>query len=268
MNMIEEKVYKETSIIKDSIEEHTKLIVEVKELRSEFINLQSEVKELRSENDSLRSEVNNQKCEIDELRGIKKEIYYQKYLEKHFGASHKVVKYGTTDITTETHHIEIKNWKQYKHCAGQLSCYNHNDNKKLIAAFYGEYKDKDKVIDLFHDKGIEVWDLIKNPFGIDIEKHKLESDNNDDHIINWLEANVVYKQYGILRIKMVCELIGNSLDTKFNNNQKGEIRHKVSKWIKSKYPNVNHIFQDNYSINNTKYRGWIHLDIKEGVDMS
>ena len=39
----------------------------------------------------------------------RKELFYQKYLEKYCNnKSHKVTKFGITDISTDTHHIEIK----------------------------------------------------------------------------------------------------------------------------------------------------------------
>jgi hypothetical protein len=53
---------------------------------------------------------------------------------------------------------------------GQILSYNHNDNKKLIVAFFGKYKDQDKVIELFHSNCIDIWILHDTPHSVSIEE--------------------------------------------------------------------------------------------------
>lgn len=155
--------------------------------------------------------LNKQQIEINELKEqlsiykeTHKEIYYQKFLEQYFQSSHAVTKYGTTDISTETHHIEIKNWKHYKNALGQLKSYNHTDNKKLIVAFFGEYKNKDKVIELFHANDINVWELIKAPEKIEIIKHEKENNlifvekyikKHENGFIKWTDMWKLYQEW-------------------------------------------------------------------------
>jgi hypothetical protein len=128
-------------------------------LKQEF---QEQIKSLRTEMYGL---INELREEIDSLKENKREIYYQRFLEKMLGSGHNITKYGITDITTNTQHIEIKCWKNYKNCMGQLLAYNHRDTKQMIAAFYDEpgktYKDKEKVIDLLKSNNIDTWELIK-----------------------------------------------------------------------------------------------------------
>jgi hypothetical protein len=51
---------------------------------------------------------------LESLERKRNEIYYQKFLEKRLGATHKRTDYGTTDISTKNIHIEIKHWRDYK----------------------------------------------------------------------------------------------------------------------------------------------------------
>lgn len=176
--------------------------------------------------------------DVDTIAENKKEIYYQKFLEKHLQASHKVTKYGITDITTDTAHIEIKCWKGYKACVGQLLCYNHNDNKQMIAAFYGDYKDKTKVIELCHDKGIEVWDLVKSPNDVDIVKHHLPSTlQPNDNLVEWLNKHIVLQQGSKLEAKVLSQIFF-ACQHGICNQSKGAFIKRVELHIKSQFPGV------------------------------
>lgn len=109
--------------------------------------------------------------QVLELQCNKKESYYQKYLEKLIGNTHKKTKHGITDITTDTEHIEIKHWRNYKQALGQLISYNQNDNKQLSAYFFGEANDelKQKVVTLFMENNINVNEFIDGANGIVIK---------------------------------------------------------------------------------------------------
>ena len=137
----------------------------INELREEIDSLKENKREIKSLRTEMYGLINELREEIDSLKENKREIYYQRFLEKMLGSGHNITKYGITDITTNTQHIEIKCWKNYKNCMGQLLAYNHRDTKQMIAAFYDEpgktYKDKEKVIDLLKSNNIDTWELIK-----------------------------------------------------------------------------------------------------------
>lgn len=204
----------------------------------------------------LESQVRTLQTEVCWLRENKKEIYYQRFLEKHFQASHRVTKYGITDITTDLHHVEIKIWKNYKACLGQLQSYNHVDKRSLIAAFYGDYADKDKVIELFHAKHIEVWDLKDAPNGIAIEKFVLNTENKDFH--EWLKEHVVFEQGSILKLKDICETY---LMRQVGPRTMSSYKKDVEYHIQEHHHQVYHVYRDQFWRNGDKCRGWEHLSL-------
>lgn len=209
----------------------------------------------------LISELQN---ELAILKESKSEIYYQRFLEKQLGASHKVTKYGITDITTDSQHIEIKHWKHFKACLGQLKSYNHGDNKQLIAALYGdEYKKKQDVIDLFHSHDISVWELNDSPNGIVIVKHVKEIIEDDGHTVDeidnfhkWLDQHVQYKEGSILNLKDVCEKFFNK--SNIHSRKSSLFRKEMENYIKTRFQNVNSVYKDT-SFNSIRVRGWINL---------
>lgn len=222
--------------------------------------LEERIKELFEIVETLRAE-------IDELREVKKEIYYQHFLEKYFQATHKVTKYGTTDISTESHHIEIKQWKYFKQALGQLKSYNHNDNKQLIVAFFGEYKDKNKIIELFHANEIEVWDLIKTQETINIKKHEKYKDD----FRTWLERNIQYSQYSYdyIELNKVCLMYGlkpankQLIPSRISNTYKIQIEN----YIKENFPYIEWKYdqkrtKDKDGKKTLRPRGWLYLKFK------
>jgi len=224
-------------------------------LKQEF---QEEIKSLRTEMYGL---INELRKEIDSLKENKREIYYQRFLEKMLGSGHNITKYGITDITTNTQHIEIKCWKNYKNCMGQLLAYNHRDTKQMIAAFYDEpgktYKDKEKVIDLLKSNNIDTWELIKIPHGIEIKKYEYNKDN-DFH--NWLEKNIQEKNNGLLQLKDICHLyLGKN---KIHSKESSKYKNEVEKWLKDQYKNVGWEYST-VKICNKSYKGWKNLSLIE-----
>ena len=201
------------------------------------------------------------KNEIAILKESKSEIYYQRFLEKHLGASHKVTKYGITDITTDSQHIEIKQWKHFKACLGQLKSYNHGDNKSLVAAFYGcEYKKKDDVIKLFHENDIHVWELVDTPNGINIEKYEIPFVENNATIDfhTWLDKHIVYKENCVLNLKDVCSSYNKSnLTTK---RQKTIYKKEIENWVFKRLKGVNPTCVES-RFNNIKFYGWKNLSL-------
>ena len=231
-------------------------------LLQKFEIVEQIVKQLNNKNETLEQTIKqlNNKLELFELQNKKRnESFYQKCLEKHFdNKSHKVTKYGITDITTDTHHIEIKRWNDFKKSMGQLICYNHNDNKKLIVAFFGEYKkNKNDIIELFHSKDIEVWDLIDTENDIEINKFLIK--NNQSDFFNWCDENIQYKENSILKLSDVCELyIGKKVPSRIST----KLRKDIEDYINKKFSNINHLFQHT-TINSINYRGWLHLQLSK-----
>lgn len=92
-------------------------------------------------------EIQQKNALIDRLRlqcgRPMKETFYQKILEIMFQGTHQVVKSGTTDITTSTMHIEIKQAKMYKHALGQLDCYNADEPREELRLYvFGDVSSK------------------------------------------------------------------------------------------------------------------------------
>lgn len=105
---------------------------------------------------------------------------------------------------------------------------------------------------------------IPEPIEVKVRTNAYREENSA--VYSWLEENVVYKQDAILQAKSLFDIIGTSLNTKFSNKKKAQLKDEVQKWIKEKHPTINHKFQDNNSFNNTKYRGWLHLAISDDTD--
>ena len=96
-------------------------------------------------------------------KGNKLERYYQIFLETRLGGSHAKLDCGTTDITAKDMHVEIKNWKTWKHALGQLDAYRARMwRPKAYAVFFGKISDKSKkiAIEIFASKGIGVYEFV------------------------------------------------------------------------------------------------------------
>ena len=130
---------------------------QILEIKKELDELKANYIQLKRENDEIKEKYNL-------LMEKKHEIYYQRFLEKKLNATHKTTRYGTTDITTETEHIEIKHWKNYKHALGQLLSYNFQEDKELYAYFFGQTSEvkKNCIIELYKSKNVNIKELIEH----------------------------------------------------------------------------------------------------------
>jgi len=80
-------------------------------------------------------------------RLVYKESVYQEILSKHLGGSHYIIKnIGTTDITSDTFHAEIKSWKQWKSAVGQLLTYNFAMKREHLRAYFFDSKPTKKSL--------------------------------------------------------------------------------------------------------------------------
>ena len=191
---------------------------------------------------------------LESLEEKRNEIYYQKFLEKRLGATHKRTDYGITDISTKNEHIEIKQWRDYKTALGQLLSYNFKDTKNLCVYFFGTIKDEQKtnIIDLFRAKNIKVYEFIDTLQGIVV--NCLLNDNNEKDKLDfykWLQQNIVYKENQLLQLKDICLLYLNTND--IHSSISSKYRNEVVK-LKCEYGVV--------KINNKTFNGWKHLYIK------
>jgi hypothetical protein len=200
---------------------------------------------------------------LESLEEKRNEIYYQKFLEKRLGATHKRTDYGITDISTKNEHIEIKQWRDYKTALGQLLSYNFKDTKNLCVYFFGTIKDEQKtnIIDLFRAKNIKVYEFIDTLQGIVV--NCLLNDNNEKDKLDfykWLQQNIVYKENQLLQLKDICLLYLNTND--IHSSISSKYRKEVEMYIKETYKNLKCEYgKVRYNNVTTKY-GWKHLYIK------
>lgn len=200
---------------------------------------------------------------LESLEAKRNEIYYQKFLEKRLGATHKRTIYGITDLSTKDEHIEIKQWRDYKKALGQLLSYNFKNNKKLCVYFFGTIKDdkKTNIIDLFKSKNIKVYEFIDTLQGIVINC-LFNYNNNEKNKLNfykWLEQNIIYKENELLQLKDICKLYLNKDD--IHSSISSKYLKEVEIYIKEKYKNLKCEYGV-VKINNKTFNGWKHLYIK------
>jgi P4 family phage/plasmid primase-like protien len=105
---------------------------------------------------------------------------------------------------------------------------------------------------------------VTEPNEVKVRTNEYRQDNNE--LFAWLDENVEYKENSILELKNVCDLVGLHMKIKISNKQKNKIKLEVQKWIKEKYPRINHEHQYTH-FNNTKYRGWLHFGFKNDNDI-
>lgn len=200
---------------------------------------------------------------LESLEAKRNEIYYQKFLEKRLGATHKRTDYGITDVSTKNEHIEIKQWRDYKKALGQLLSYNFKDNKKLCVYFFGtiKYDQKTNILELFKSKNIKVYEFIDTLQGITI--NCLLNDNNDEKdkidFYKYLQQNIVYKEDGLLQLKDVCKNYFNKDD--IHSSLASKYRKEIEMYIKETYKNL----KCEYGVvmlNAKQYKGWKHLCLK------
>jgi hypothetical protein len=101
--------------------------------------------------------------ELQYYKNRKNEGFYQQLLESHFGATHKKLACGITDITTLDMHGEIKEWKCWKEALGQLIAYQTEDQKERLCVFlFGKYPEscKNTATKVFQANNIKVYDCI------------------------------------------------------------------------------------------------------------
>lgn len=213
----------------------------------------------------LQNEINELKDSVTDIASKRNEMYYQKFLEKYFSATHKKTKFGITDISTDTHHIEIKHWRQYKHALGQLLSYNEFDNKQLSAYFYGSINQpqKSNIIQLFQNKNISIYEFVDTLDGIKIQTVLdltivEESPVNPNDFYTWLNGKIKYSPNGFMSLEDICSTFLNQ--TNIHSFIKSKYRNVIEKFIKDnfKQSDVKWQFQHVW-VNDKSDRGWKNL---------
>ncbi len=201
---------------------------------------------------------------LQSLEIKRNEIYYQKFLEKRLGATHKRTDYGITDISTKNIHIEIKHWRDYKTALGQLLSYNFRDTKKLLVYFFGTIKDnrKKNILELFRSNNIEVYEFIDNLQGITINcllSNEIKTKNEENNFLTWLQNNIVYKENELLQLKDICRLYLNKDD--IHSSLASKYRKEIEMFIKKYHENLQWKYGVVKIVNKT-FNGWKNLCIK------
>lgn len=241
------------------------------ELQKQTGEFQKKLDQLQKQKGELKQQVYELKKRIDEIEDKvvthRGEKFYQKQLEKMLSGRHARTKYGFTDVTTDDAIYEIKEWKNYKACFGQLKSYSvGNENKRLCAAFFGQVREdrREEIVELFRNNNMEVYELtdtsemfrLDNPIE-DIEM-KLDGQNEQrDEFYNWLDQHIIENKNSFVLLKDISFLY-NQIN--INNRDKNKLRKEIEKWILQKYPNIQKSLQ--YSrLNGIKYRGWKGLQL-------
>ena len=84
-----------------------------------------------------------------------------------------------------------------------------------------------------------------------------EVENEESEFYNWCNENIIYKKNSILKLSDVCDLY---LGKKVSSRVSTKYRKEIEKFIKEKYSNIDYEYKQ-YTINNLKIRGWLHVSI-------
>lgn len=152
-------------------------IVDIDNLKKYLLKeIKNEVVKKTENEKNLEKNIKTLNLELQYYKNRKNENFYQLLLENFLGGTHKKLKSGITDITTDYCHAEIKQWKSFKEAIGQLTCYNIQDPKpELHLYFFGKYSAKERTIELIKecnkfkifscedlDDGVRIIDCITN----------------------------------------------------------------------------------------------------------
>ena len=202
----------------------------------------------------------------------RKEVFYQKHLEKVFKGKHTKTRHGITDIETEDSIIEIKCWKNYKNVVGQLKAYAFDQKTKkcLVAAFYGGAPEtyKENAIEYINSEKINVIELIDCADGNIVIKQlgqniKLGAENaqqstntiTDNTFIPQM-MNQLIQDSGYVLNKIIVKRKFRELfsDKPFTNELSRIIEKEIMNRYNIEYKRSRYI--------NTNYKGWLGLRFK------
>jgi len=261
-----------------SMEERmTRLENEINKIKKENHSLLGEVDKLKKDNHSLLGEVDKLKkenhsllCKYNVLLGERElEIFYQRYLEKKYGATHTKGMFGITDIETEDKVIEIKRWNKYKEALGQLLSYTsklHKKDinvcskpKKPVVYFFGDKpKHADNIISIFKVNNISTF-YLQTTCNNDIVEEELCNSLETDSFYKWLTDNVEECQDSLLNLTEIVKLY--DANQNLHSKMLKPFRVTVERYIFNNHPHIKH-HHGKIRIGDKTHTGWKNLIIK------
>jgi len=238
--------------LKESKSNEKKKVLNMASIEERLTRLEKSVDEINTKLNMLLGDTNMER-------------FYQRYLEKKYGASHMKGVFGITDVETEDLIIEIKRWNRYKEALGQLLSYtcrlhrlNNTAPKEAIVYFFGDKpKHVDNIIRLFKDNNISVFHLYT--LGKNVMEEELNYKHPDDKFSNWLQTHIEYKENYVLKLKDVIKCYnGKEIGTKLMNPYK----RRIEMFIHLNFPLLDNQYK-NTTTRGKSYRGWLHLKLKE-----
>ena len=116
---------------------------------------------------------------------------------------------------------------------------------------------KGELVEKLKNNGIEIKVEETNVNDCDIGVIGSKQENN--HLYDWLDENIQYKQNSLLQLGEVCELYLNTI--KIHSSVSSKYKKEMEKYIKEKYKQVKSEYGV-VKINDITYNGWKHLCIK------
>lgn len=157
----------------------------LEELQSKIVELETK---LTTDEPKDSTPVNTKLLlELQYYKNRKNENFYQMLVEEYLGGTHKSLECGITDVTTDTCHAEVKEWKSWKEAVGQLTCYNAVDPKQDLAMYmFGKYTDscKDKASKIATNCGFKVYEFTEDPDG----KVCIKNCSNDELVYTYIPS--------------------------------------------------------------------------------
>lgn len=218
--------------------------------------LEMYIKEVHNEVVQLRRQMAILNERVNSLEGrCEREVFFQRYLENKFGATHTKNSHGVTDIETDDKIIEIKNWRCYKSALGQVLSYSSISSKQKIVYFFGKKpKNIQMIVDLFKKYNIDVLHIYQDKDGQVIEEDIVDNIFFDP-FIKWLHDNVVYEKDSLLKLSELIHLYeGKELTSHFSTVYKQKVEQFISSNFKQLNPNYGTV-----KICGKTYKGWRHL---------
>ena len=149
---------------------------EIKILLNTILDLQRQILVQKSQ-PTNQKEIDKINVKLLSLQIKKREQFFQKLLENHYGARHKKLKSGVTDITTDDFHGEIKIWDMWKHALGQLMCYNaENEKHEMRVYLFGSCDSTKKItiIERFKSFDIRVFYFEEDEYDVYLMEHGID----------------------------------------------------------------------------------------------
>ena len=156
----------------------------------------AQIREIFLAIERLNASVEKQGEAIKALQERKQEeVFYQKFLERHLNGKHmRIPGIGTTDVTTDDAHIEIKIWRRFHEVPGQLSKYNQGvPRPRKCVYFFGEAPSEVRIgtiKNMMQEHSIEMYSFDVND---EIVEHWVpgEAESHPTPFNTWLSQNLV-----------------------------------------------------------------------------